>query len=97
MASRLPVLFIFFRLKGLGKPVVIDFPPQLFITGTDTGVGKSYVAALLAVGLAATYWKPVQSGAETDSVWLRKATGLPRSSSGLSTIEILCTGPSMTR
>ena len=71
------MLFIFFRLKGLGKPVVIDFPPQLFITGTDTGVGKSYVAALLAVGLAATYWKPVQSGAETDSVWLRKATGLP--------------------
>jgi len=38
-----------------------------FITGTDTGIGKTYVARLLLEGLAAaqqtvTYMKPVQTG-----------------------------------
>ena len=54
-----------------------EFPPRLFVTGTDTGVGKSYVAALLAVGLDASYWKPVQSGADADADWVRRVTGLP--------------------
>ncbi len=54
-----------------------EFPPRLFVTGTDTGVGKSYVAALLAVGLEAAYWKPVQSGADADADWVRGVTGLP--------------------
>ena len=40
----------------------------LFVTGTDTGVGKTIVtaalaAALRAEGLNAGVWKPVQSGA----------------------------------
>lgn len=34
----------------------------LFITGTDTNVGKTVVAACLVRALAADYWKPVQSG-----------------------------------
>lgn len=54
-----------------------ELPTRLFVTGTDTGVGKSYVAALLAVGLEASYWKPVQSGADADADWLRRVTGLP--------------------
>ena len=54
-----------------------EFPPRLFVTGTDTGVGKSYVAALLTVGLEAAYWKPVQSGADADADWVRRVTGLP--------------------
>jgi 8-amino-7-oxononanoate synthase len=42
----------------------------LFVVGTDTGVGKTVVSALLlraarALGPAA-YWKPVQTGAESD-------------------------------
>ena len=53
-----------------------ELPPRLFVTGTDTGVGKSYVAALLTVGLAAAYWKPVQSGADADADWVRCVTGL---------------------
>jgi dethiobiotin synthase len=57
--------------------VAVDFPPRIFVTGTDTGVGKSYVAALLAVGLQAAYWKPVQSGDDTDTAWVRRVTGLP--------------------
>ena len=54
-----------------------ELPSRLFVTGTDTGVGKSYVAALLTVGLEAAYWKPVQSGADTDADWVRRVTGLP--------------------
>ena len=54
-----------------------EFPPRLFVTGTDTGVGKSYVAALLTAGLEASYWKPVQSGADADADWVRRVTGLP--------------------
>lgn len=39
----------------------------LFVTGTDTGVGKTVVsAALLARFPAARYWKPVQTGMEND-------------------------------
>lgn len=41
----------------------------LVVTGTDTGVGKTVVAAGLAAALDAYYWKPVQAGTEesTDS------------------------------
>jgi len=54
------------------------FPPAFFITGTDTDVGKSVVAAILTLGLKAAYWKPVQSGNEpsTDTDWIKSATEL---------------------
>ncbi|MGQ7889959.1 dethiobiotin synthase [Paenibacillus sp. WC2504] len=58
----------------------------LFITGTDTGVGKTMVtaaiaAALRADGCQAGVWKPVQSGAclgsgETDAERLLQLTGI---------------------
>lgn len=41
----------------------------VFVTGTDTGVGKTVVAAALLVryrDLAPRYWKPVQTGIEQD-------------------------------
>ncbi len=38
------------------------FPRRFFVTGTDTGVGKTVISGLLAAGLEAFYWKPVQSG-----------------------------------
>ena len=37
--------------------------PDLFITGTDTGVGKTLLAALLVAALDRKYWKPIQTGA----------------------------------
>jgi dethiobiotin synthase len=42
--------------------------PDLFITGTDTGVGKTLLSALLVAALRRKYWKPIQTGAceETD-------------------------------
>ena len=37
--------------------------PDLFITGTDTGVGKTLLSALLVAALQRKYWKPIQTGA----------------------------------
>lgn len=34
----------------------------VFVTGTDTGVGKTLVSACLARAWGASYWKPVQTG-----------------------------------
>ncbi len=34
----------------------------VFVTGTDTGVGKTVVSAVLARAWGADYWKPVQTG-----------------------------------
>ena len=55
-----------------------DFPLRLFVTGTDTGVGKTVVCAVLMAGLKGVYWKPVQSGAVegTDTAFVRRVTGL---------------------
>jgi len=36
---------------------------QFFITGTDTGIGKTVVSALMCVATAGLYWKPIQTGA----------------------------------
>jgi dethiobiotin synthetase len=64
--------------------------PGLFVTGTDTGVGKTYVAALIAAGLRAAghrpgVYKPVASGCRRvegnlvadDAVALWEAAGRP--------------------
>jgi dethiobiotin synthase len=40
---------------------------QYFVTGTDTGVGKTVLSALLCAALDASYWKPIQTGTEADS------------------------------
>lgn len=37
---------------------------SIFVTGTDTDIGKTYVSALLVKKLKADYYKPVLSGAE---------------------------------
>jgi len=34
----------------------------IFITGIDTGIGKTIVSAILVEKLKADYWKPIQSG-----------------------------------
>jgi dethiobiotin synthetase len=52
---------------------------SLFVTGTDTGIGKTVVSAALVAGLDAYYWKPVQSGDRepTDTDRVRAWTGRP--------------------
>jgi dethiobiotin synthetase len=45
-------------------PARVKFAPMraLFVTGTDTDIGKTYCSAVLALALGADYWKPVQAG-----------------------------------
>ncbi len=51
---------------------------RFVVTGTGTGVGKTVFSAALAGALGASYWKPVQSGleSETDSETVRRLSGL---------------------
>lgn len=37
---------------------------NIFVTGTDTGIGKTLVSTVLALKLGFHYWKPVQTGSE---------------------------------
>jgi len=52
---------------------------RLFVTGTDTDIGKTVVAAWAMLHLDANYWKPVQAGLEdeTDEEAVRRLTGAP--------------------
>lgn len=45
----------------------------IFVSGTGTGIGKTFVSAILAEALHADYWKPVQAGYATitDSDWVK--------------------------
>ena len=49
------------------------------VTGTDTGIGKTTVAAMLVLALDALYWKPIQSGTDdgTDRQRVQALTQLP--------------------
>jgi dethiobiotin synthetase len=51
---------------------------RLLVTGTDTGVGKTVVSALLCAALDAMYWKPVQTGSRegTDRETVRRLAAL---------------------
>ncbi|HEX4856111.1 MAG TPA: dethiobiotin synthase [Limnobacter sp.] len=50
---------------------------HLFVTGTDTGLGKTVTSAWLCRHWQADYWKPVQSGLEdgTDSELVARLSG----------------------
>ncbi len=56
-------------------------PRRFFITGTDTGVGKTVVSALLCAALDAIYWKPIQTGTRegTDCETVMRLARLPQS------------------
>jgi dethiobiotin synthetase len=45
----------------------------IFVSGTGTGIGKTFVSAILTEALHADYWKPVQAGYATitDSDWVK--------------------------
>lgn len=55
---------------------------DLFVTGTDTGVGKTLLSALLVAALDRRYWKPIQTGAceGTDRAAVTKWAGVPAES-----------------
>ena len=47
-----------------------------FITGTDTGVGKTLFSTLLIKRYNFDYWKPIQTGAsnENDTLYIKNRT-----------------------
>lgn len=47
----------------------------IFITGTDTNVGKTLIATWLCLHTGAKYWKPIQSGSEegTDTDFIKSS------------------------
>ena len=54
----------------------------VFVTGTDTGIGKTVVSACLVRRWAADYWKPVQTGLAgdpSDSLTVAQLAGAPAS------------------
>ena len=55
----------------------LRFPEKLFVTGTDTSVGKTVISTILVSGLNASYWKPIQSGMEelSDAEFIKKFSG----------------------
>jgi dethiobiotin synthetase len=54
---------------------------ELFVTGTDTNVGKTVLSALLVAALNGTYWKPIQTGTSegTDRQQVMRWADLPES------------------
>jgi dethiobiotin synthetase len=52
---------------------------DLFVTGTDTNVGKTVLSALLVAALDAMYWKPIQTGSSegTDRATVMTLAGIP--------------------
>ncbi|MFT8522651.1 dethiobiotin synthase [Gluconobacter oxydans] len=57
----------------------MNFQRGVFVTGTDTGIGKTLVSAILCRAWNATYWKPLQTGLadeEGDTPTVRDLAGL---------------------
>jgi len=55
--------------------------PGVFVTGTDTGVGKTVASAVLVRAWGADYWKPVQTGLieeRGDTPTVAELAGLPQ-------------------
>lgn len=55
-----------------------NWPSEIFVTGTDTGIGKTVVSAILSQALNASYWKPIQAGLEeeTDTQFVKRTSDL---------------------
>lgn len=48
----------------------------LFVTGTDTGIGKTVLSAALMLRYPeARYWKPIQTGTDDDTAEVRRLSG----------------------
>ena len=57
-----------------------DTPGGVFVTGTDTDVGKTLACAALCLAWGAAYWKPVQTGAaagDDDTARVAQLAALP--------------------
>jgi dethiobiotin synthase len=61
----------------------------LFVTGTDTGVGKTAVSAALMIRYPGSlYWKPIQTGPDDDTTEVLRLSGLPRTAAYLHGVRL---------
>lgn len=49
--------------------------PRFFITANHTGAGKTLAAAVVTKALGAKYWKPIQTGSESDTQFVAQMLG----------------------
>ncbi|ABD46510.1 ATP-dependent dethiobiotin synthetase BioD [Neorickettsia sennetsu] len=49
----------------------------IFITGTDTNVGKTIISTWICLHLGWGYFKPIQTGGNSDSDFVSSTTGVP--------------------
>lgn len=56
----------------------IELPKRIFITGTDTDVGKTVISSLIVKGMNATYWKIIQTGDDSDTGFIKEVTRFPK-------------------
>ncbi|AWU73898.1 uncharacterized protein C5L36_0A04950 [Pichia kudriavzevii] len=61
----------------------------IFITGTDTDVGKTFISALLVKRWGADYWKPVQTGLNEDIGDTATVTQMLQASGGIPSNTII--------
>lgn len=45
---------------------------NIFVTGTDTNVGKTVISAWICLHTTAKYWKPIQTGSDVDKNVIKK-------------------------
>ncbi|MGM0417652.1 MAG: dethiobiotin synthase [Thermodesulfobacteriota bacterium] len=55
----------------------INLPKKIFVTGTDTEIGKTVVSSILVKGMNASYWKIIQTGEDSDKSFVKKVTKMP--------------------
>jgi 8-amino-7-oxononanoate synthase/dethiobiotin synthase len=68
------------RAPAIGRRAPASHSRAVVVAGTDTGIGKTVVAALCTLALrrqrsAAGYWKPVQTGHDDDTATVRRLVG----------------------
>lgn len=55
----------------------INLPKKIFVTGTDTEIGKTVVSSILVKGMNASYWKIIQTGEDSDKSFVKQVTKMP--------------------
>lgn len=86
---QLIILIALPKFQLLNSPFLLasKMTPRVFVAGTDTDIGKTFISALLVKKWEFDYWKPIQTGLSEDQgdtktvkQLLRESGGIPRTS-----------------
>lgn len=56
----------------------LNLPEKIFVTGTDTGIGKTLVSTALVKKMNASYWKIIQTGDDSDKEFVKNSLCLSK-------------------